>query len=264
MVEFDKTIGKSEETYYYLNLTDNDAKRYGTRFPADRTKLWIITNGRRYKASKRGENQIWGVLKLWYEREKVRSGDAIHIRYDPNVSVMEGRVPIAISITKRGERIDEVPAEEGTAIAEEPPAIVSVQMESELEDFLINNLELLEDGLKLYVDDTGRHGRHYPTDVGIIDLLCKNRDDFVVVELKKGRASDAVVGQISRYIGWIKENLADDHDARGIVVVHDFDPKLKYAVLAHNNIELKYYEIQIKFVSEQQIMEKLERKTPKT
>lgn len=264
MIEFDRTITKAEERSYYLNLTDNAGNRYGYRFPKDRTQLWVITEGRRYRASKRGENQIWGVLRSWYEGEDVHSGDTIHMRYDPNSDKMDGRIPVEISIAERSERVKEepeVPIEKGIEEEKEFPAEVSIQMERDLEDFLINNLNLIENGLQLYIDERGRDGRQYQTDVGTIDLLCNNREDFVVVELKKGRTSDNVVGQISRYIGWVRENLAEGHNVRGIIIVHEFDPKLKYAVLAHENLELKYYEIQIKFISEQQIIDKLESET---
>jgi hypothetical protein len=252
IIEFDRTIGEGEERNYYLNLTDNRGNRYGNRFPEDKTRLWIITEGRRYKASKRGENQIWGVLRSWYEGENVHAGDTIHIRYDPAIGEIDGRIPVEISIVKRGEVTEEAhefPAEEEIAEGREVPAEVSIQMERDLEDFLVNNLHLIEEGLELYIDERGRDGRHYPTDVGEIDLLCKNNEDFVVIELKKGRTCDVVVGQISRYIGWVRENLSEGHDVRGIIIVHEFDPKLKYAVLAHENLELKYYEIQIKFIT---------------
>lgn len=129
-------------------------------------------------------------------------------------------------------------------------------MERDLENFLSKNLGLIEEGLKLYYEE-GQGGRQYPTDVGTIDLLCKNREDFVVVELKKGRCSDTVVGQISRYIGWVQKNLSNGCNVRGIIIVHDFDERLKYAVLAHSNLKLKYYEIQIKFISEQQVLDNL-------
>ena len=39
---------------------------------------------------------------------------------------------------------------------------------------------------------------------------------LVVVELKKGRTSDATVGQVLRYISWVRESLsreANIHDA---------------------------------------------------
>lgn len=264
MIEFDRTIGTAEEKNYYLNITDNQGNRHGNTFPEDRTQLWIITEGRRYKASKRGDNQIWGRLRSWYEGENVHAGDTVHVRYDPSASEIDSRIPIEICIVKRSEAMEEIPPVkvEGEigAIGEvrEGFAEVSVQMERELEDFLINNLGLIESGLELYIDEQGENGRQYPTDVGTIDLLCKNKDDFVIVELKKGRTSDAVVGQISRYIGWVRENLCEGHNVRGIIIVHDFDPKLKYAVLAHDKLETKYYEIQINFVSEQEAIDKLE------
>jgi RecB family endonuclease NucS len=261
MIEFDRTIGTSEEKNYYLNITDNQGNRYGNKFPEDRTPLWITTEGRKYKASKRGDNQIWGRLRSWYEGENIHAGDTVHVRYDPGVSEIDGRIPIEISIVKRSEATGEIPSvkvEEETEEIREVPTEVSVQMERELEDFLINNLGLIEGGLKLYIDEQGKNGRQYPTDVGTIDLLCKNKGDFVIIELKKGRISDIVVGQISRYIGWVRENLAEGHGVRGIIIVHDFDPKLKYAVLAHDNLEMKYYEIQINFISEQEAIDKLE------
>ena len=59
-----------------------------------------------------------------------------------------------------------------------------------------------------------------------------------------------MVGQISRYIGWVKENIARRETVNGIIIVHEFDEKLKYAVAAHDNLDLKYYRIQIEFISE--------------
>jgi RecB family endonuclease NucS len=264
MIVFDRTIGEGEEKSYYLNLTDNAGNRYGSKFPDDRTPLWVITEGRRYKASKRGENQIWGRLRAWYEGENVHSGDTIHIRYEPTANKLDGRTPIEISIVKRVGKIEEERVEISTEQGEieeveRIPAEISIQIEHDLEDFLTENLSLIKEGLKLYIDERGREGRQYPTDVGTIDLLCKDNEDFVIIELKKGRASDPVVGQISRYIGWVRENLSEGHNVRGIIIVHDFDPKLKYAVLAHDNLEIKYYEIQIKFISEQEVIDRIER-----
>jgi len=71
-----------------------------------------------------------------------------------------------------------------------------------------------------------------------------------VIETKKGKESDKVVGQIQRYMGWIKRNLAKNGESvRGIIVVNEFDGKAKwldYAVSVNDNIQLKYYEV--KFV----------------
>jgi hypothetical protein len=52
----------------------------------------------------------------------------------------------------------------------------------------------------------------------------------VVIELKRGQTSDATVGQVLRYINWVKANLAaEKQDVRGIIVASDVDEALKYA-----------------------------------
>ena len=59
-----------------------------------------------------------------------------------------------------------------------------------------------------------------PTDTGPIDILAvgKDKQEVLVVELKKGRASDSVVGQIQRYMGYIAE-IAEEHQrVRGVIM----------------------------------------------
>jgi restriction system protein len=42
---------------------------------------------------------------------------------------------------------------------------------------------------------------------------------YLVIELKKGRSSDVVVGQILRYMGFIKNELAvNGESVRGIII----------------------------------------------
>lgn len=44
----------------------------------------------------------------------------------------------------------------------------------------------------------------------------------MVVELKKGKSSDATVGQILRYINWIEEHLAEkDQVVEGIIIAKE-------------------------------------------
>lgn len=115
--------------------------------------------------------------------------------------------------------------------------------EKMLEDFLEFNLEKLEKGLTLV-------RRQYPTLVGPIDILAKDKDgNYVVVELKKGRSSDRVFGQITRYIGWIKENLSPN--VKGIIVGSPIEDKLVYSKKGLNNLErvkLKEFNFYFKFV----------------
>lgn len=76
-------------------------------------------------------------------------------------------------------------------------------LERHLEDFLVHNWKSTELGKNyiIYEDDGEQVGRQYPSDTGPIDILAISKDgkDLLVVELKRGRASDQVVGQIQRY-----------------------------------------------------------------
>jgi len=52
-----------------------------------------------------------------------------------------------------------------------------------------------------------------------------------VVELKKGRASDAVVGQVQRYMGYVLEDLAESNQTvKGVIIVLEDDLRLRRAL----------------------------------
>ena len=107
-----------------------------------------------------------------------------------------------------------------------PPA----RMEKHLEDFLVQNWEQTELGkaFDIFQEEGERKGQQYPTDTGPIDILAisKDKKQLLVVELKKGRASDVVVGQTLRYmresdcqygiylIGWFNCERWSDEDPR--------------------------------------------------
>ena len=82
----------------------------------------------------------------------------------------------------------------------------------------------------------GLRGRQVLTPVNAIDLLGFEaaRRRWWVFELKKGRPGDAVVGQLSRYLGWIQAHHGDgERSACGVVVAEAADEKLRYAIRAH-------------------------------
>ena len=124
-------------------------------------------------------------------------------------------------------------------------------LESHLEDFIVENWEKLELSKKysLLEEDGDIVGQQYLTKVGIIDLLAKSKDDkeWLVIELKKGRPSDKVVGQLLRYLGWIKKHKAEkDQNIRGLIIAKEEDEKLKYALETIDNIKLATYSINFK------------------
>ncbi len=65
-----------------------------------------------------------------------------------------------------------------------------------------------------------------------------------MVELKKGRASDVVVGQIQSYMGYVKEELAEKgQTVRGIIIALEDDVRLRRALAVTQGIDFYTYKI---------------------
>ena len=102
-------------------------------------------------------------------------------------------------------------------------------MEQQLEDFIIENWDNTEFGKKydLIVEDGELKSQQYRTSIGNIDILAVDKvsKDYVVIELKRNQTSDDTIGQVTRYMGWVLENLGNEN-VRGIIVAGKFDNKL--------------------------------------
>ncbi len=120
-------------------------------------------------------------------------------------------------------------------------------IEKHLEDFLIANWEKTELGKKfnLIQEEGIPVSQQYTTSIGRIDILVKDKsNNYVVIELKKGKTGEKVVGQILKYMGWIKKHKAKKNQKiKGIIISGEDDEKLKYSLEATNNIELFVYKI---------------------
>lgn len=58
-----------------------------------------------------------------------------------------------------------------------------------------------------------------------------------MVELKKGRASDSVVGQIQRYMGFVRDELAEKNQSvEGLIIALDDDIKVRRALSVKSGI----------------------------
>lgn len=118
-------------------------------------------------------------------------------------------------------------------------------LEPHLRRFLVDNWENTPFGknYEILTEDGEIIGEHYQIKedgkrIGEIDILAKDKksNEWVVIELKKGQSSDAVVGQTLRYMGWIEKNKIEDNKCvKGIIVVNEIDEKLKYALSALKN-----------------------------
>lgn len=121
-------------------------------------------------------------------------------------------------------------------------------IEKYLEEFLEKNWQNIDFGepLDIYEDEDGNSGRqYYAGEAGYIDILAQDKDkNFVVLELKKGRSHDEVVGQVLRYMGWVTEHLAEGKDVRGLIIVGEPDKKLEYAIqMVKDKVSLKLYKV---------------------
>jgi restriction system protein len=126
----------------------------------------------------------------------------------------------------------------------------SFALEEHLEDFLVENWERTELGrdFAIYEED-GEKAQQYQTDTGPLDILAISKDKkrLLVVELKKGRASDAVVGQTLRYMSYVKDELAEEgQSVSAVIIAHEDDQRLRRALSQVSGIEFYRYEVSFK------------------
>ena len=125
-------------------------------------------------------------------------------------------------------------------------------LEEHLEEFLVKNWSQTELGKKYAIySDGDAVGQQFPTDTGPIDILAVSKDQkqLLVVELKRGRASDVVVGQVLRYMGYVQDVLTSPgQSVSGVIVGLEDDPKLKRALSVVSSVEFYRYEISFKLV----------------
>ena len=136
------------------------------------------------------------------------------------------------------------------ATVEDPAAFA---MERHLEDFLVQNWAQTELGKKydIYEEDGEIVGQQYLSDTGAIDILAVSKDkkELLVVELKKGRASDVVVGQVLRYMGFVKDELAEDgQTVRGVVIAMEDDQRIRRALSMVPLLSFYRYQVTFKLL----------------
>jgi restriction system protein len=121
---------------------------------------------------------------------------------------------------------------------------IQFQAEMELEDFLEQHWSKTSFAYdydfvarQMSLDDAGR-----------LDILAKSKDgtEYLIIELKLGRASDKVVGQLQAYMGYFLTSgyCSNGERVRGVIVGSSEDPKIRHALKVTNNIEFYVYEMQ--------------------
>jgi len=166
------------------------------------------------------KNNVWIDFKshkdwfYYYGNSDIKSAVQFAMDYYLDISDVENGLNVFNKAKRLGFKSSELPMKE--------EEFKSVMVDEKiLEDFLEKHIRELEDDLKLI-------GRQYPTISGPIDLLAiDSKGKFVVIELKKGRVADKVIGQVSRYVTFIsKDKTLSLNKVRAIIVGKNIDRNL--------------------------------------
>lgn len=161
-----------------------------------------------------------------------------------------GAMMTVFSISSHAQEIESLLAENGIR-KDDIENLEDFGLESHLEDFVIKNWDKLSLNKEYSIlhEDNEIIGQQYVTPIGRVDILAKskNQKEWLVIELKKGKSSDHVVGQILRYIAWIRENeAAPNEKVKGLIIAREQDEKLKYSLKATENVEFMTYSVNFK------------------
>jgi restriction system protein len=130
----------------------------------------------------------------------------------------------------------------------QPATDTCFALEKHLEEFLVSNWKYTELGQEydIYDGGDGLVGQQLQTDTGPLDILAISKDKrrLLVVELKKGRAADAVIGQVLRYMGYVKEVLAEaDQTVLGVIIAKEDDTRIQRALSMAPNVFFYRYQV---------------------
>jgi restriction system protein len=125
-------------------------------------------------------------------------------------------------------------------------------LEAHLEDFLITNWSQTELGKEYDIfEEDGEKAQQYQTDTGPLDILAisKDKKKLLVIELKKGRASDVVVGQTLRYMGYVSEELLEEgQTVHGAIIALEDDKRIRRALAMAPGITFYRYQVSFRLV----------------
>lgn len=236
--------------------------------------LWTVCRGLQaddvvLAPNGRGEYYVGRIVGNYYykpgeplaHRRKVEWSESTICRSDMSQALQRstGSIGTCCDVSSYGEELEQLIRREGptvlwasTSDVEEPSEFA---LEKHLEDFLVKNWKHTALGKKydIFEEDGELVGQQYPSDTGPIDILAISKDKrtMLVIELKRGRTSDVVLGQIQRYMGYVQEELLESgQTVRGLIIGLDADARLRRALRVCPNIEFNRYQIDFKLIRE--------------
>lgn len=230
--------------------------------------LWTICKGYRpgdIVLSPDGSGQYWvGEVQGEYYFE---AGDILphrrHVQWrsapiaradmSPELQRSTNSIGTSCQISKYAAELDELMGlTTDEEIAPEQSGVFS--LEKHLEDFLVHNWQQTELAKRYNIYEAdGETGQQFKTETGNIDILAisKDRKELLVVELKKGRTSDQVVGQVQRYMGDIIAQYAEEgQTVRGAIIALEDSLRLRRALSVAPNIDFYRYEVSFQLKKE--------------
>lgn len=175
------------------------------------------------------ETDLWTLDALWFRILGGGIDDQPGLAAEPALTAPEARPPA-------------------------PTADASFGLERILHQFLVENWDRTDLGRSWKIhEEPGdpEKGVEFPCTVGRIDILARHRSEprWLVVELKRGMTSDAAVGQVLRYMGWVaRQHAQPGETVKGLVVGREADQLLLYALAAAPNVRFHRYEVEFRLV----------------
>ncbi len=184
-------------------------------------------------ASQKLEIDLWTLDMLWW-------------------GVMKTHIPRGTGLADECSEISAERTLDAEGIEEKTNSETVFALEKYLHEFLVDNwdvTELSKEWSLLEEDGEIVGSEYYTGEVGEIDLLAKHKTEnkWLVIELKRNQTSDSTVGQILRYISWVRRNFAAKNDVvEGLVICHAIDKNLQYALYGQANIKCMTYQVDFK------------------
>jgi endonuclease len=133
--------------------------------------------------------------------------------------------------------------DEGDAGVEDSAEATAFAYEKDLRSYLVKNLSVIEPGLHLYEEEEIT-GEEFAVGGRFIDILAIDKEGaYVVIELKVSRGYDRTIGQLLRYMAWVKKNMETQKPVRGFIVAKEITDDLKLAASLVSDVRLVEYKI---------------------